>query len=604
MVSHNEMVRGWRERFRNGQGLPKSLRSAKNVLVDLSYCKELGLFVDDLIEAVEDLTLLLVEKEKEEEMKKKAREEHTKKEEDKMKRAIAEVKAKKEEDKMKRKMTEEAKNSENLIDHCTFLQNLLQNLQNVARTEEDGKVCETCCKDLEALVQANLSGKWFVQPFGSAVNGFGTRNSDIDVTIYEVDQESDAQSVLEELLKAFQNSGHWVTGTRFSVIEAILSARVPILKLAYHDDCSGRQEVDLSVNNRAPLLNTRLLFNYSSMNERVRQLVVLVKLWAKKQNICGASARFLSSYALHLMAIYFLQVKVGLPCLALQVNPQQTTINWESTRSVASLFIEFFDFYAREFEWDDEVVSIRIGRRESAHGAEFQALDKQMRRLLIEDPYITTRNLGDVLTSQTKVAFHHAIKNMARACEFYQYCRTERIASVGESSSAGLTKAALVSSSHDAKEPSPANPHNPQPTRKKLVNKKLDEPRVARCISDAQEEEEFREERIFENQVLEIQVPEKCDFTIEFSPALDSATPQAQQELLNLRRNVKDAQDKYFLKTPKCSMTGSVYDMYENLEPSNGIPLPANLPVNWRPPPGLEPIMPGLLSMIKVDHGF
>lgn len=46
----------------------------------------------------------------------------------------------------------------------------------------------------------------------------------------------------------------------------------------------------------------------------------------------------------------------------------------------------------------------------------------------------------------------------------------------------------------------------------------------------------------------------------------------------------------------------SVYDMYENLSPMNGIPLPATLPENWEAPPGLEPVAPEILSMIKVGN--
>merc|ERR1719453_65632 len=30
-----------------------------------------------------------------------------------------------------------------------------------------------------------------------------------------------------------------------------------------------------------------------------------------------------------------------------------------------------------------------------------------------------------------------------------------------------------------------------------------------------------------------------------------------------------------------------LFDMYENLSPKNGTPLPAKLPASWRPPPGL-----------------
>jgi len=494
MPNFNTCVSEMRNNFKNNKGLPKSSRAARNVLDTLNTWK-CHAEVDDLIKIVEDLISSLVAKEKKEElareMKKKMEEENAKKEEDKMKTKMARIQAL-----TPKKLTQEKAKKEEEIGknngtcrtlNSTFLHKDLQNLQKAMRIEEDDKVIANCCEALEALVRANLSGKWFVHPFGSAVNGFGTRYSDIDVTICEVDQESDTQSVLEKLLKVFQNSE-----SRFSVTEAILSARVPILKLVYHDGCSGRQEVDLSVNNRYPLLNTRLLEKYSSMDVphmRVRLLVVAVKLWAKKHNVCGApvlqkKVRFLPAYAWNLMAIYFLQVKVGLPRLSLRANPHEKRINWESKLSVASLFTEFFVWYADEFGWCHEVVSIRTGRRVDKKGAEFQALDKQRRKLLIEDPYVTTRNLSDVLTDEAELETYNAIMNMARACKSY---RTELSASAGESSSAVLlptllvptetvlvpTETVLVPSCYNAEEPSPAYP---KLTRKGLVNKKLDEP--------------------------------------------------------------------------------------------------------------------------------
>ena len=59
------------------------------------------------------------------------------------------------------------------------------------------------------------------------------------------------------------------------------------------------------------LLYTRLLFIslflFTSVDYRVQPLVMLVKRWAKTHNINDASLGTLSSYALALMVIHYLQ---------------------------------------------------------------------------------------------------------------------------------------------------------------------------------------------------------------------------------------------------------------------------------------------------------
>ena len=64
--------------------------------------------------------------------------------------------------------------------------------------------------------------------------------------------------------------------------------------------------------------NTHLLYCYSQLDRRVRPLVVGVKKWARDCEINDASHNTLSSYALTLMVVFFLQAGVSppvLPCL-------------------------------------------------------------------------------------------------------------------------------------------------------------------------------------------------------------------------------------------------------------------------------------------------
>jgi len=267
---------------------------------------------------------------------------------------------------------------------------------------------DQCLTDLRTILHADVADPqpWQVAAFGSSVNGFVSRGGDIDVVAYQMLQDrsslSDARTVLKKLKLAFSKQ------TTFIVKEALLHdrVRVPILKLRY----AGKYDVDLSVNNISPLPNTRLLRRYGSLDRRVAELGVIIKMWAKNSGLCGAPNGYLSSYSFILMVIYFLQVTdVGMPCLqrngdlfdddgATKICSQELVDGWVMRETLAALIRAFFKFYASDFRWGREVVSIRLGRRVNSEATEFQLLSKRRdKRIHIEDPFIPERNLNDVL---------------------------------------------------------------------------------------------------------------------------------------------------------------------------------------------------------------
>eukprot|EP00058_Branchiostoma_floridae_P024380 XP_002609870.1 hypothetical protein BRAFLDRAFT_90748 [Branchiostoma floridae] len=85
----------------------------------------------------------------------------------------------------------------------------------------------------------------------------------------------------------------------------LIRAKVPILK--FKDSVSG-VECDVNINNLTGVRNTFLLQAYSRLDWRIRPLVFLVKLWAGAQGINDASQSTLSSYSLTLMTLHYLQV--------------------------------------------------------------------------------------------------------------------------------------------------------------------------------------------------------------------------------------------------------------------------------------------------------
>ncbi|CAL2028970.1 unnamed protein product [Caenorhabditis brenneri] len=225
-----------------------------------------------------------------------------------------------------------------------------------------------------------LSGLYVV---GSSLNGFGNNSSDMDlclmITNKDLDQKNDAVVVLNLILSTLQYE-------KFVATQKLILAKVPILRIKFaapFDDIT----VDLNANNSVAIRNTHLLCYYSSYDWRVRPLVSVVKEWAKRKGINDANKSSFTSYSLVLMVIHYLQC--GTPAKVLP-NLQQSYPNRFSNRvdvrtlnvtmpleavpddidpilsektTLGELLIGFLDYYANEFNYDRDAISIRQGRK-------------------------------------------------------------------------------------------------------------------------------------------------------------------------------------------------------------------------------------------------
>mmetsp|Transcript_26614 Transcript_26614/g.62137 ORF Transcript_26614/g.62137 Transcript_26614/m.62137 type:complete len:596 (+) Transcript_26614:141-1928(+) len=285
---------------------------------------------------------------------------------------------------------------------------------------------KSACEELQDITaNAIPDQEWKVLPFGSAVNGFCTGKSDLDVTICQTvvdldgeDANVDRAAILKRLCRRIEKK-HWRS---FFVEMRIFRARIPILKLVYRDSL----EVDLSVENVFGVRNSRLLGGYANLGSDVLHLATAVKLWAKGNDVCGAYKHNLSAYAFVLLSIYFLQVSafVKLPCLQ-SIEPGDLAFNDDFTaetvvkeavarrrleqRPVADLLAKFFHFYVNDFLWDSEVASIRLGARRKTISQEFHQLQILENRLNIEDPFERSRNLCDVLGREQEEKLREAL---------------------------------------------------------------------------------------------------------------------------------------------------------------------------------------------------
>jgi len=195
--------------------------------------------------------------------------------------------------------------------------------------------------------------------------------------------------------------------------------------------------VDFSVNVVTPLYNAALLTECGQLDARSKELILLVKRWAKDRGICHAAKGYFSPYVWGLLCVYFLQVGAEdgrfLPALGQfamssgllhgqKGAKEDAQSKWKgscSTNSTASLFKEFLHFYHASFDWMGECVSIRMGCRGPPaselplHVLVSNGASESQTGPSIEDPFTSSpQNLGDCLSADT---FKHLREEFSRA---------------------------------------------------------------------------------------------------------------------------------------------------------------------------------------------
>ncbi|TVU36549.1 hypothetical protein EJB05_18486, partial [Eragrostis curvula] len=143
-----------------------------------------------------------------------------------------------------------------------------------------------------------------VKPFGSFVSNLYAKSGDLDVS---VDLRSGSvlprsktkkQNVLRELMRALQ-----IRGVARSV-HFIPNARVPVLQyVSNHFGIS----CDISINNYPGQIKSRIFYWINTIDDRFGDIVLLVKEWAKAQNINDPKNGTLNSYSLCLLVLFHFQ---------------------------------------------------------------------------------------------------------------------------------------------------------------------------------------------------------------------------------------------------------------------------------------------------------
>ncbi|XP_030593881.1 terminal uridylyltransferase 7 [Archocentrus centrarchus] len=286
------------------------------------------------------------------------------------------------------------------------------------------KVCEQCysdfapdelevgvrehiLQDLELFVRRQFDGAR-LQLFGSSKNGFGFRQSDLDICMVLEGQETiddiDCINIIESLARLLKKHPD------LRNILPITTAKVPIVKF-YH--VRTGLEGDISLYNTLALHNTHLLATYAAIDRRVKILCYAMKVFAKMCDIGDASRGSLSSYAYTLMVLFFLQQRNPPVIPVLQEiydgkKPEVLVDGWnvyffddlkalpshwphygKNTETVGELWLNLLRFYTEDFDFREHVVCVRQLARLTTFNKQWTS-----KYIVIEDPFDLNHNLG------------------------------------------------------------------------------------------------------------------------------------------------------------------------------------------------------------------
>ena len=272
---------------------------------------------------------------------------------------------------------------------------------------------------IESILKKNNLEGTIVEPYGSIVNNFLTKDGDIDISIVPYKKSKDEflvylQEIREELLNirkyAVENQNIYIN-TRYILLSIM--------------DIDTKISIDITVHNLLPINNSKMIRLYSLFDQRFHILGIFLKHWVKINNIKGAPNGYLSSYALLILIIHFLQNIVEPKILPVLQEIKKETIEYkyhngekelttnlyyeqdfdkmkeymniincgnENESSVTELLVQFFEYYSYIYNTNNNHYLISI-----KHSDKKPAINCDHMVFPIEDPFDVAHNPGKTL---------------------------------------------------------------------------------------------------------------------------------------------------------------------------------------------------------------
>jgi hypothetical protein len=198
--------------------------------------------------------------------------------------------------------------------------------------------------------------------------------------------------------------------------------------------CDVSVSVDFSVNAVTPARSSVLLEECGRLGVRARDLILLVRRWARDRGVAHSAKGHLSPYAWTVLVVYFLQNhqpdgddKYVLPAFDesdlqtetchkdkfQQVRGQTDTGKTVSEAIVASLFVDFFHFFAL-LDPTDQVLAIRCNSKTNPVAASRRG--PFPKTLVVVDPFEPNRNLCANMTTDGFFRFKEEVERARDIC--------------------------------------------------------------------------------------------------------------------------------------------------------------------------------------------
>ena len=280
------------------------------------------------------------------------------------------------------------------------------------------------------ITKNNLDGT-IVEPYGSIVNNFLTSDGDIDISIVPNNVSKIGFKIYLEQIEKELIKRNLITDNSDSneTSRIYISTRFALLSIT---DIETNINIDITVHNLLPINNTKMIRLYSLYDQRFHILGIFLKHWVKINNIKGFPNKFLSSYALLLLIIHFLQSIVEpkiLPILQDIKNDKdkkeydykyfyddkefETNLYYEdnfenmkeymniincgreNTCNISELLVQFFEYYGYIYNSGEHyLISIKHDEKIIANNTEHIAFP-------LEDPFDVSHNPSSSLKLNT-----------------------------------------------------------------------------------------------------------------------------------------------------------------------------------------------------------
>ncbi|KFM23622.1 Poly(A) RNA polymerase protein cid1 [Auxenochlorella protothecoides] len=291
---------------------------------------------------------------------------------------------------------------------------LMTLLQSLTPTTEELAVQDASLQKVTSLLKEAWPGA-NVELFGSVANGLSVRGTnDLDICM-QLPESSDAkESKVEAALRVAETV--WEAG--MEDVKDLPGARIPVVKFGLPGTAL---RVDVTIDNDLACANTRYLAAYAAIDPRFRQLVTIVKHWAKRRKVNEPYTGTLSSYCYALMCVHLLQTRSPPILPALQLLPHTHTGSiqgWDvghydkvetlqdfgnaNTQTLAELVWDFFEYWAWGHDYRSTVISVRTaGTLTKTEKGWAQRVGRERHLVCIEDPFELSHDLGRTVDRQT-----------------------------------------------------------------------------------------------------------------------------------------------------------------------------------------------------------